>query len=387
MKKALIALFSNKNRKFFLWGLLVFFAVLLIAVVAIPPDTCIFMYLTGEQSKLELIKLIGWGMSGVIAILGVMGLLQRAAALDKQNEMTEKGHIHERFKVATEHLGSEHISVRIAAFNEFYHLAEIESNLRKTIFDILCAHLRQTTKDESESDSEQLEDIKSTEEARSLLNVLFKPHNKDDLIFGGMNADLAGANMQGADLENANLHSSNLKNTKLQKANLQNANLQNAKLWSSNMDFANLKNANLQKAQMPDVSLYYANLEEANLQEVHALNINLQKVNLKNANLQKALLWSANLQEANLQKANLQGAYLLEANLQEANLQKANLQGAYLQKANLQEANLHDVNLQGAKITQKTKMPNDWEDSVKKDADNKTGVVLVDDKEKVIKQL
>ncbi len=330
MKEALIALFAKENRKFFLWGIGVFFVVLVL-----PPS--IFTYITGENNtKLEFIKLIGWGMSGLIAILGVMGLFQRAAALDKQNEMTEKGHIHERFKVATEHLGSEHISVRIAAFNEFYHLAEIESNLRKTIFDILCAHLRQTTKDENyqkkEKDSETQEstNIKPTEEVQSLLNILFKPHNKNVLIFGGMNADLAGANLQGANLEQANL--------------------QNANLLSSNMEEVHLQNANLQKANLVDAKLIGAYLLDTNLQEADMNLVNMRRADLQGANLQKADMLSANLQNANLQNANLKGAFL-----------------------------------QWAEINKQTTMPDSWKDMVEKDGTGKTSVCLVDNEGGVIK--
>ena len=259
MKEALDALFAKENRKFFLWGIGVF-----VVVLILPPS--IFTYIAGENNtKLEFIKLIGWGMSGLIAILGVMGLFQRAAALDKQNEMTEKGHIHERFKVATEHLGSEHISVRIAAFNEFYHLAEIESNLRKTIFDILCAHLRQTTKDEN------YKYTKPTEEVQSLLDILFKPQNSNDLVFGELNADLAGVNLQKADLHTANLNGAYLKG-----ANLQGALLVKAELWLTSMKNVDLQGADLQKASMHSTHLEGAKLQNANLLEAEMKKVHMQ---------------------------------------------------------------------------------------------------------------
>ena len=328
MKKAIIALFAtSENLKFLLWGITILVLIIII-FMAIPPYSSIFMYIAGEKAKLELIKFVGWGISGLIAIFGVIGLLQRATALDKQNEMTEKGHIHERFKVATEHLGNkESGSVRIAAFNEFYHVAEIEPDLRQPIFDILCAHLRQITKDKKELDVKQLKEIKPTEEVRSLLNILFKPDNKDKFIFVGMIADLEGANLQ------------------------------------------------------------YANLKQANLQYADLCASDIKCANLDNAELQNAFLLCANLQYTGLNKANLHGAGMWLAKLQGASMQEANLYKANLHGANLQDANLQGANLQEAKITQKTTMPNGWEDSVKKDDDNKTGVLLVDDKEKIIKYL
>ncbi len=211
---------------------------------------------TGENDKPELIKLIGLGISGIIATLGVVGLLRRAAALDEQNKLTEKGHIHERFKAAAEHLGSRRISMRIAAFNEFYRLADLnpEPGLRPTIFGILCAHLRKTTKDKKykpekrTSDIDESEIIKPTEEVQNLLNVLFKKHNKDTFIFDDSIATLKHVNLQGA-----NLYDANLKNARLQEANLKNARLQEANLEEAKLQGASLKNAMItENTKMPD---------------------------------------------------------------------------------------------------------------------------------------
>ncbi len=270
-------------RKVLSWGIVVLF-ILFISVILLPPAECIYMYFTGTKAKFELLKFIGWGMSGLIATLGVIGLLQRAAALDEQNKISEKGHIHERFKAAAEHLGSRRISMRIAAFNEFYRLADLnpESGLRPTIFGILCAHLRQTTKHknykpEKRTDIDKSKIIKPTEEVQNLLNILFKEGHKDPYIFGD--------------------------------------------------SIATLKNVNLQ------------------------------------------------------------GANLYAANLQKIRLQRANLQNARLQETNLEEAKLQGANLKNAMITENTKMPRNWEDIVKKDKDGKTGVLVVDNEEKIRKRL
>ncbi len=278
MKSAVIALFTKENRKLLLWGIVVLLAVILIAVMIFSSVECFFMSLTGIKTKPELIKLIGWGISGLIAILGVMALFQRAAALDKQNEMTEESHIQERFNKATEHLGHASMSVRIAAFNAFCHLVEIKPDWRKTIFDILCAHLRQTTnenyqKKEQDSETQKPTEIKPTEEVQSLLDVLFK----DSSIFNGMIANLSRANLRGADLRKADLRKANLQNTNLLNARLQGANLLNAKL----------QKANLQKAK----------LQKANLQNAKLQKANLQKANLQGANLHEANLWGATIGE------------------------------------------------------------------------------------------
>ncbi len=315
--------------KFLLRGF-VFSLILLIGVMLLPPVKYIFMYLTGTSGKLELIQLIGWGMSGIIAVFVAFGLLQRAAALDKQNEISEKGNFHERFKTATEHLSSDRVSLHISAFNEFYHIAEVEPDLRKTIFNILCAHLRQTTKDKDyQKDATEFEKRKPTEEVQSLLDILFKPH-KNNLIFGGINANLARVKLQGADLEKANLQMSNLLGA----------------------------------------NLHEANLTEANLTKAHMCGANLQKANMFNAELLEANLSGANLQEAEMHLVGLGGADLLGVTLQGAVLEEA-----FLQNANLIGATLQGASLFGTTINKKTKMPNNWENIVKRDNDGETGVI------------
>ncbi len=354
-----------KNWKFLFLGIIAAIFILFIGIMAmiwvigLSPDAPIFMNITGH--KLELIKLIGWGVSGLIAILSVIGLFQRGSALDRQNEISEQNYIQradeikeiqiqERFKAAAEHLSNERVSARIASFYEFYRLAKIESepDLKENIFDILCAHLRQITKDENyqskerESDQTAYEISKPIEEVQSLLNTLFKIRNKNDLIFRGMNADLAATNLQGANLQEANLQYAILHNT-------------------------NLENAILQEA----------NLQEANLQEAKLQYAKLQKANMQNANLQGADLLGANLSDANMQQADMCQAYLHYANLQRTNLQDVDMEDVNLKNANLQGANLQGANLFNAMINKETTMPDNWGNMVKKYEDGETGVRFV----------
>ncbi len=404
-------------RKFIFWVIVAFLSLLLfgmlwamVSVVLYPDVKSTLTNLTEIKHKPELLKFIGLGMSGIIATLGVVGLLQRATALNEQNEISEKGHVHERFKAATEHLGNERDSVRIAAFYEFYHLAKIESDLRKTICDILCAHLRQTTRNEYYQNNEEKSDkakskeielteepknkpalpqnkakskeIEPTEEVQSLLNILFQPHN-DNLIFDGLGANLEKANLQGAVL-----HSAFMQNTKLPFANLQKAFMPSVKLQNSMMLKANLQGAVLTDAFLQNAVLSLAKMD----------NVNLKGANLQNATMWYTSLERANLQNANLKDANLRNAYLRGTNLQNANLQGADLRNTFMltmsidakqEKAEIIWANLQDANLQGAKINERAmkSMPENWKDIVKKDKNNKTGVLFVDDEGNVIEHL
>ncbi len=458
MKNDDVALYSDKKYKFLFGGsiaVLVILLIVLLLVMVAPPeiklhdlnatllaillvkathlDTSIFIYLTGEKSKLELIKLIGWGISGVIAILGVMALFYRAETLDKQNETIKKGYDkqaaasdkqnkiirdgqrHERIKTANERLASKDTLVRIASFNDFYYLASIELDLRRYILNILCEHLQQIIKDKNNrKDINAHEKIEPTNEEQRLLNILFK----NDSVFDSNYANLAGinlqnVNLQGANLQGANLQDAELEDANLQSANLQSANLQNAKLRSANLRSANLQGANflgadlqvahLQNANMQDVELHNAKLRSANLRGANLQKANMLCAHLENANLEKANLQKADLQGAKLKEVNLQGAELQEADLKRADLQDASLQGAKLQEVNLQAAKLHRADLQwaelqgadlrgadlqgaklqrayltGAIINKNTIMPDNWENIVERDNDGKTGVIEED---------
>ncbi len=404
-----------ENIRIFLSLFMVALFIVLIAIMLYSPVEKYFAHLTGICNKSELLEFIGWGISGLIATLVAVGLLQRTAALDEQNKITkegqDKGHIHERFKAATDHLGNERASVRIAAFNEFYRLAELnqELGLKKTIFGILCAHLRQTTKHENYQKKEEYSDTaesrknKPTEEVQSLLDILFKPNKENELIFVSNVANLEGVYLQGANLQEVNLEKANLKKTNLKKVNLKKVNLKKTNLFNADLQGADLRRADLRWADLRGTDLRNADLREAdmrwtylqdadlrcakmrkadlrcaNLRDADLRGTNLLRVDLRGGVLRDADLRDANLRGVKLRGANLRDADLRGAKLREAKLREANLRGANLKNAKLQDANLQDANLQKAKISEDTTIPKCWKEMVKKDKNGKTGVVLVD---------
>ncbi|MGU9950838.1 MAG: pentapeptide repeat-containing protein [Gammaproteobacteria bacterium WSBS_2016_MAG_OTU1] len=382
MKNKFIALLFSNDRKLLLWGIFIFVAVL-IAVMTFPSVECFFMSLTGIKTKPELIKLIGWGMSGVIAIFGVMGLLQRATTLDEQNKIMRDGQRDERIKTASEHLSSEHASVRIDSFNDFYYLASIYPNLQEYIFNKLCGYLQRIIKDKNDKKDMPYGKIEYTNEEQSLLNILFINNS----VFDNMCANLAEINLQNVNLQGAKLQGANLQNAELQDANLQNTELQDANLQRAKLQRANLQNAELQGANLLEANLQKAYLQNAKLQDVELQGALMDNAQLQGANMQNASISSTHLQNANLRNVNLKDAFLHYAQLQGAQLQGAQLQGANLQYAELQGANMQNAKLHGATINKETIMPDGWEDMVERNDDGKTGVLLVDNKEKVIKQL
>jgi len=317
----------------------------------------------GLSSKSEVLKFIGIGMGGVLIALQALMSYKRAKAMEDTAKAhadavmnTERGLRQERMKNAIEHLEHGKDSVRLGGAYELFHLAEDTPELRQTVLDILCAHIRQTT---GESACQETHQSNPSEEVQSLLTLLFVQEHK---IFKGCRINLQGSWLHGADLREARLEKAVLTRAYLQGSDLRKAHLQGTDLWDVNLQGAKLQKANLQGAK----------LQKANLQGAKLRRANLQGVDLWDVNLQGANLWEANLQGANLWKANLQGVDLWKANLQGAHLWKANLQGTNLGRAQMQEATLWKANLQGVRCEDRRYFRSSFEDRIRESIGKET---------------
>lgn len=326
--------------------------------------------LLGVETKYQAVRFLGISIGGVLLVSQALISYKRAKAMDdtakaqakateeqaKANENTEKGQRQERLKNAIEHLGHDSVSIRLGGAYELFHLAQDTEELRQTVLDILCSHIRRTT---TENDYKDKHSSKPSEEIQSLLTLLFV---QDHDVFKGLHINLQGSWLNGAKLSRArfgkaildevHLCGAYLDRADLQKAQLCQTHLQRAYLMYAEMREAILLRAHLQKAELRSANLTSSNISEANL---HAAD--LWKANMRGAYLDKARLHGANLIGANLQasylsEASLYGANLLGTDLQGANLQQAKFQGASFGgavKTQLQGANLHYVQLQGVK--------------------------------------
>ena len=323
------------------WSMPIFIVLFLYLAVIL-----VWVWRSSEQGP-ELAKFLGYLIGGGLLILQILVSNRRATAAEETaNAMqetaksTEKGNIAERFKNAIEHLGNGSASVRLGGIYALHHIAQEVEDYRKRVFEILCAHIRETTTDTAykprNADSEK---IKPTIEIQSILNLLFNETQGKE-IYKGLHSNLEGADLQGAILISANLQDADLRDAKLQNAGLEEAKLQNV---------------NLEKANLQDADLWEANLQNGNLWKA-----NLQDADLGEANLQDAGLWEANLQDADLSGANLQ-----DADLGEANLQDADLSGANLQKTELRDIkNLKIEQLFGVKTLYGAKLPDEMKKKI-----------------------
>ena len=265
--------------------------------VAVMVSECIACYLQqllglcDEGGKYAVLKTIGFCITGVLLVWQAWATNKRAKVTEKNAKSAVAGRQEERLKNAIEHLGHESASVCISGAYELFHLAKDTEDLRRTVLDILCAHIRQTTRGDKYKEKHK---TKPSEEIQSLLTLLFREEHD---IFEGCSINLQGSYLHEAELSKARLQGANLKEAQLQQTQLQGANLFKVRM----------QGANLSKAQ-------------------------LQKADLSKAELQGADLELARMQGANLPKAQLQGADLSETQLQGANLKGAQLQGVSSQK-------------------------------------------------------
>ena len=212
--------------------------------------------------------------------------------------------------------------MRLGGCYELFHLGEDTASLRQTVLDILCAHIRRTTREDWYADRYT---SKPSGEIGSLLAQLFV-HGHE--VFVGLRVNLSESWLSGADLREARLAGADLRSANLEKALL---------------DEARLERANLSGARLKGARLRHACLREAVLVSVH-----LQGARLEYAELQGTIVYGGHLAGATIRGGSLQGADLISAEMYGVDLGSANLEGARVSWASLQGATLDNANLRGA---------------------------------------
>ena len=326
--------------------------------------------LSGQNEKNKILAFLGIGMGGILLAVQAVIANRRAKAMEetakaqakateeqaKANQNTEQGQRQERLKNAIEHLGHASDSVRLGGAYELFHLAQDTKDLRQTVLDILCAHIRRTT---GEKEYRQDHSSKPSEEIQSLLTLLFV---QDHEVFKGCHINLQGSWLNGADLMDARLEKAVLAQAYMHKAVLSGAHLQKTILTGACLNEANLNGAHLDKADLVSVRLDGASLVGAKLPEATLDDARLHGADLSGAQLYRAILFGAQLNGAslvysqlhmaNLDQAQLHGARLDGAQFHEARLLNAQLHGASLAGAELYGARLVEARLHGADLTQ-----------------------------------
>ena len=269
--------FSSKLRKCFwehidkiLFIVFLFLVALAVGVIVSRSVEICLQELLGlnEKGKYEVLKALGFCIVGTLLVLQALAANKRAKAMEDATENTEEGQRQERLKNAIEHLGHKRDSVRMGGAYELFHLAKDTRDLRQTVMDILCAHIRWTTGEEKYKEkhkakpSGEKRKAEPSKEIQSLLTLLFREkHN----VFENCSINLQGSYLSGAKLFKARLKKADLRWAQLQRANLKEAQLQRANLWGAQLQGANLSKARLQGARFSKAQLQRANLKEAQM--------------------------------------------------------------------------------------------------------------------------
>ena len=287
----------------------------------------------------EILRYLGITWGGVVLTLQAVIANKRARAMYETakaqaaaakeqataNRNTEKGQRQERLRNAIEHLGNQSESVRLGGAYELFHLAHDTESLRKTVLDILCSHVRRTTR---EDEYRKHHASQPSEEIQSLLTLLFVQEHD---VFSGLRINLNESFLNGANLCEARLRGADLRRASLNEVLLHDAHLEGVNLSEAHLKEARLMGACLREACLIEVSMQGANLVGAQLQGADILA----------GNLTAAYLRGAYLQGADLAHAQMFGATLSSVRAQGARLSWTYLQGAFLDEANLQGAGQH----------------------------------------------
>lgn len=302
-------------------------------------------------------------------------------AFVKQNEITEKGKVDERFKNAIEHLGSTEDAIVLGGIYALHRIAKDDVSYRQTVFDILCSYIRDKTAPLKLWDdylNGERGTIKPTIVIQTIIDLLFKGSNDPKYIYKGLkanlngirciNADFVGSLLEDANLVKVHLEGSDFSKARLSGANLYHAFMQNTRFDNAYLDRTYLRSSNFQDANLNNSHFEFANFSlscfiGASLENSHLEGSNLDLSHFEGAVFTKAYLTGANLEStrfegadfsgafiegANLKRAHFEGAIFIGANLMGANLDQSHFEGANLCSVNLVKANFEGVNSSGS---------------------------------------
>lgn len=263
-------------------------------------------------------KTIAQGLAGLAVLFGLYVAWRRV-------EVTEEGHVTERFTRAIDQLGNkDSMEVRLGGIYALDRIGKDSPKDRKQIIEILTAYIRNNAAKEDgpeieedipavllKSKAVEVYEIKElSTDIKDIFSILYNENgwpmefrNKNNLKYDFSHSDLSRRNLYKIRLDNCNLYRASFKQTILDGANLYGSNLAKAKLHKAHIVEANLKNTDLIHADLTNACIGDFNLENANL---------------IGASLQGARLYFSNLQGAGFEAANLEGASLIRTDLTEA---------------------------------------------------------------------
>ena len=248
---------------------------------------------------------------------------------NKNIELQLNNAIEERFKNAITLIGNKNSATKMGAIYALDHIAKDtynkEKSYTKTIFQILCSYLRETTNNNYYK--KKFKD-KPSVEIQTIIDLLFKSHKNNFIGYTLLQSDLSysylcGANFSEAHCINANFSEAHCIGANFSKAHCEKANFENAHCEKANFRTTNCEEANF----------CYAHCEEANFCYAHC-----NGAYFKDANCQIAVFFEAHCEGAKFINTNCEGAIFRYAHCDGADFWDAHCDGAdfeYAKKLNL----------------------------------------------------
>lgn len=251
------------------------------------------------EPKREILQFLGLAVGGVLIAIQALASYRRASALTDAvaaqtkvaaqqvvaNEHTEHGQRQERLRNAIGHLGAASVSVRLGGAYQLYHLASDTEGFRRTVLDVLCAHIRHQTRTEEYRKAHRFE---PSVEIQTLLTLLFVEGTE---VFKGLQADLHRSYLVGSNLGNAHLEGANFTEINLAASLVRGAHLQGALLRSAYLHWSDLGDAHLQGAVLHQAHLQGAVLQNVEFQGAAIGGARMQASQLHGADFNGAKSW------------------------------------------------------------------------------------------------
>jgi len=229
-----------------------------------------------KNCNIETLKIVTIIFGGLLILVQIYLTNRRTKAAEDNLRILESGQVQKRFNNAIDQLGNASEAVNLGAIYTLHHVATDSPKFTKSVFDILCSYIRQTTL------SEEYKSVNSTKPSikiQSILNLLFIEEDERK-TYTHLHANLFEAYLSGANLSKAIFSDANLNGV-----NLSLANLNYSQFGFTKLRYANLSDANLTKAHIQISDLTSANLTGARL-----MGSNVFRSQLDNAKFDNILL-------------------------------------------------------------------------------------------------
>jgi hypothetical protein len=232
------------------------------------------------------------GLAGLGALLTFWLNSREYRITARTLEVTEQGHITERYTRAIEQLGNNSLDVRLGGIFALERIAVDSERDHPTVVEVLSAFIREHSRIPTKPESWLISP--PTTDVQAACTVLGRLPLRAGVHRGNLTgAHLAMANLAGAHLEGANLRGAHLIMANLWGAHLQKAGLATAHLEGANLGYAHLEEADLTRAHLEGAKLRSTHLERANLS--NAMGLSKEQLNLASVDENTKLPWMLDL--------------------------------------------------------------------------------------------